>query len=151
MPYQNYLGVINTPNARDTACDFVQNGLALDSEGTSLYGLPTFNQSYFYKPALDFTYEENCSDNTYHFRAKDTFGATNYLWRFEYPENQSIETVSGKQLSYTFPYSDSMENQYKITLIASNGSYMDSISKTLTIRPVIETHFLGRDTFYCEK
>ncbi len=148
MPNQKYLGVINDPNELGTACNYERQGLTLDSGGTCLYGLPTFNQSYFYTPQIDFRYEENCLTNEYQFWGADTFGALNFEWRITDTRQLTQDTRQGKNIVFTFS-ADILENKYDVTFIASNGTKTDSVTKTLTIRPKMQTDFLGRDTFYC--
>ena len=150
LPNQTYLGVINNPNELGTNCDYVRQGLTLDSGGTCLYGLPTFNQSYFYTPAIDFKYEEDCSTNAYQFWGLDTFQGTSFEWKFRDSRNETLDVRQGKNVSYSFPQADSLENKYEVTFVASRGSTTDSVTKTLTIRPKLTNDFLGRDTFYCE-
>jgi hypothetical protein len=149
MPNQTYLGVISNPNELGTACNYVREGLTLDSGGICRYGLPTFNQSYFYTPQIDYKYEEDCQTNEYQFWGADTFGATSFEWRFRDVRNSTVDVKVGKNISYTFPNADSLENKYEVTFVASNGTKTDSITKTLTIRPKLIKDFLGRDTFYC--
>ena len=149
-PNQTYLSVINNPNEQGAACSYVRQGLKLDSGGTSRYGLPTFNQSYFYTPAIDFQYEEDCFTNTYSFGGRDTLGATSWKWLFRDIRNETVEVRLDKNVFYSFPQADSLENKYEVTFIASNGSVSDTVIKTLTIRPKLTDDFLGRDTFYCE-
>jgi len=150
MPNLTYLGVINNPNQLGTNCNYVRQGLTLDSGGISQYGLPTFNQSYFYTPAIDFKYEEDCSTNAYQFWGLDTFQGTSFEWKFRDSRNETVDVRQGKNVSYSFPQADSLENKYEVTFIASGGSTTDSVTKTLTIRPKLTNDFLGRDTFYCE-
>jgi hypothetical protein len=147
---QSYLGVISNPNELGTACNYVREGLTLDSGGICRYGLPTFNQSYFYTPQIDYKYEEDCQTNEYQFWGADTFGATSFEWRFRDVRNSTVDVKVGKNISYTFPNADSLENKYEVTFVASNGTKTDSITKTLTIRPKLTDDFLGKDTFYCE-
>jgi hypothetical protein len=149
MPDQTYLGVINNPNELGAASNYVRQGLTLDSGGTSRYGLPTFNQSYFYTPAIDYTYEEDCFSNTYSFNGLDTFQGSSFEWKFRDITNETVDVRLGKNISYSFPRADSLENKYEVTFIANSGSKTDSVTKILTIRPKLTTHFLGKDTFYC--
>ncbi|MFT6003957.1 MAG: hypothetical protein ACI8UQ_001094 [Bacteroidia bacterium] len=149
LPNKTYLGVINNPNDLGTASNYVREGLTLDSGGICRFGLPTFNQSYFYTPQIDYRYEEDCQTNEYQFWGADTFGATNFEWRFRDVRNSTVDVKSGKNISYTFSQADSLENKYEVTFVASNGTKTDSITKTLTIRPKLIKDFLGRDTFYC--
>jgi hypothetical protein len=150
MPNQTYLSVINDPNELGLACNRVRQGITLDSGGISRYGLPTFNQSYFHTPLVDFHYEEDCFTNTYSFKGLDTFGGSSFKWTFRDTRNETVEVRLDKNVFYSFPQADSLENKYEVTFIVSNGSVSDTVIKTLTIRPKLTNDFLGRDTFCCE-
>ena len=143
IPYKNYLGVINQPDSSGLSCNYIRQGLQLDSGGIGQFGAPTFNQSYFYTPAIDFAYEESCQTNEYEFWGRDTFGATNHLWIFE--NGIIADTMRNKSGLFLF----SETGNYKVTYIASNGNVSDTILKNLTIRPKLNPEFLGPDTFYC--
>jgi hypothetical protein len=118
MPNQTYLSVINDPNELGLACNRVRQGLTLDSGGISRYGLPTFNQSYFHTPAIDFHYEEDCFTNTYSFKGLDTFGGSSFKWTFRDTRNETVEVRLDKNVFYSFPQADSLENKYEVTFIA---------------------------------
>ena len=148
IPYQNYVGVIHAPNEPGSACNYVRQGIAIDSGGRCNYGLPTFNQSYFYTPAIDFHYEENCISNTYEFWGLDTFSASNLNWRFTNLETGNSSQLSGKDQHFTFP-DVSIATKYEVTFMASSSTLTDSVTKTITIRPRMQSNFLGKDTFYC--
>ncbi len=144
IPYKNYLGVINRPDSSGLKCNYIRQGLPLDSGGQGQFGVPTFNQSYFYTPAIDFAYEENCQTNEYEFWGRDTFGATNHLWLFE--KGPITDTMRNKSGLYLFKET----GVYKVTYFASKGSRSDTITKSLTVRPKLSPNFLGPDTFYCK-
>jgi hypothetical protein len=150
MPNKNYLGVINNPNNVGASCNYQRQGLMLDSGGISQYGLPTFNQSYFYTPAIDFKYQENCLTNSYTFWGLDTFNANQHQWSFTDKINNKEETLSGKNISYSFKQDSHLENKYTVRYIANNGNRSDTVIKTITIRPKLNPNFLGKDTFYCQ-
>jgi hypothetical protein len=113
-------------------------------------GLPNFNASYFYTPSIDFAYTEDCWEHSYKFEGRDTLKATSWKWIFRDVRNETVDVRLGKNVSYTFPQADSLENKYEVTHIASTASRSDTVTKTLTIRPKWDTDMLGRDTFYCE-
>jgi len=112
-------------------------------------GLPNFNASYFYTPSIDFAYTEDCWEHSYSFEGRDTLGATSWKWLFRDVRNETVDVRLGKNVSYTFPQADSLENKYEVTHIASTASRSDTVTKTLAIRPKWEADMLGRDTFYC--
>lgn len=149
MPYRGYVGVINSPSEVGTNCEFKEIGLKLDSGGTSQFGVPNFNQSYFYTPAIDFKYKEDCSGNNYQFWGLDTFESTDHEWRFANLTSGKSEIRTGKNITYEFEEAQTLEDKYRVTLIASSGVRTDSVSKVLTIRPLLKNDFLGNDTFYC--
>ena len=113
------------------------------------YGLPNFNSSYFYTPSIDFAYTEDCWEHSYAFEGRDTFDADGYKWLFRDVRNDTLDTRQGKNVMYTFPQADSLENKYEVSHIAYNANRADTVTKTLTIRPKWKNDVLGRDTFYC--
>lgn len=147
-PGKKYLGVINNPIAIGSAVKYERDGLKLDSGGTCLYGLPTFNQSYFYHPNVEFSYKENCFTNTYSFTAQDSFSATSFEWVFTNSQTGKAEIKTGKSMEFQFT-ANGLQTQYEVKLIASNSAQTDSITKTITIRQRLTDTFLGRDSFYC--
>ncbi|MBR9859265.1 T9SS type A sorting domain-containing protein [bacterium] len=148
-PGKEYLGVIKKPEEYGLACEYDSIGFTIDSGGYCWYGLPTFNQSYFYTPAIDFKYKEYCFSNTYQFEGLDTFGANEHSWRIENVNSGTVSTQNQKNIEFQFE-ANGLENKYKVTYIANNGVISDSVSKTITIRPKLVRDFLGRDSFYCK-
>jgi hypothetical protein len=144
----SYLGVINDPSIGGIACDYEQKGLLLNNKKPN-YGLPNFNSSYFYTPSIDFAYTEDCWEHSYAFEGRDTFDADGYKWLFRDVRNDTLDTRQGKNVMYTFPQADSLENKYEVSHIAYNANRADTVTKTLTIRPKWKNDVLGRDTFYC--
>jgi len=144
----SYLGVINSPNSKGLSCDYQETGLRLNNKKPN-YGLPNFNSSYFYTPSIDFAYTEDCWGHSYAFEGRDTFDADGYKWLFRDVRNDTLDTRQGKNVRYTFPQADSLENKYEVSHIAYNANRADTVTKTLTIRPKWKNDVLGRDTFYC--
>jgi hypothetical protein len=144
------LGVIDNPDATDlTNIKYQSKGQKLHSGTQCQLGLPSFNASTFYTPALDFAYTEGCWSNNYQFTALDTFGANKYDWQITDQSGASQIRRSGKSINYVFPNTDSVGMPYEIRLVASNGLRSDTVFKTVTIRPNLTNGFLGRDTFFC--
>jgi hypothetical protein len=144
----SFLGVIKSPKLDGTLSNYEHDGLIL-STGRSSQGLPNFNASYFYTPSIDFAYTEDCWNHDYSFEGRDTLQATSWKWLFTDVRNETIEVRVGKDITYTFPQADSIENMYEVSHIASTASRSDTVTKTLTIRPKWQLNMLGNDTFYC--
>jgi hypothetical protein len=142
-----YLGKINF---EEDTITWNKQGYYLGTNRKSYFGLPNFNASYFYTPSIDFAYTEDCWGHSYRFEGRDTLKATSWKWIFRDVRNETVDVRLGKNVSYTFPQADSLENKYEVTHIASTASRSDTVTKTLTIRPKWDTDMLGRDTFYCE-
>jgi hypothetical protein len=149
LPLQKFLAVINSPNEETTNCGYVREGLELDSGTYGQYGLPTFNQSYFHTPQIDFKYEEDCGSNRYQFWGLDTFGASAYQWVI-HPKNapQDVSERQGKNI--TFDFDTDQEQTYIVRCIATAAHKTDTVAKEITVRPIIHENFLGKDTFYCQ-
>jgi len=150
LPDSNHMAEISNLDSISSKVNFTGNGINLGSKIQS-YGLPNFNASYFYTPSIDFAYTEDCWWHTYSFEGRDTLGATSWKWIFRDVRNETVDVILGKNVSYTFPQADSLENKYEVTHIASTASRSDTVTKTLTIRPKWEADMLGRDTFYCAR
>ncbi len=78
-----YLAIINNPNLGGTSCDLDPEGIWLGSSSyrTSMYGLPTFIQTYFAPP--DFDYTNICwGDTTEFFITSDITGYQSVHWDF---------------------------------------------------------------------
>ncbi|MEA3494526.1 MAG: PKD domain-containing protein, partial [Bacteroidota bacterium] len=91
-----FLGCINKPNKKGSACNYIDQGLTLPMGGNK--GLPTFLQSYFYLPDIEI--ENTCLGDSTAFNLKDTtnidsvywsFGDSNYSWQF-YPKHVYSDT-----------------------------------------------------------
>jgi hypothetical protein len=143
-----FLGEIKSPDSLGSKCNIVSKSLELNY-GKCKYGLPNFNASYFHTPSIDFAYTEDCWGHSYAFEGRDTFDADGYKWLFRDVRNDTLDTRQGKNVMYTFPQADSLENKYEVSHIAYNANRADTVTKTLTIRPKWKNDVLGRDTFYC--
>lgn len=78
-----YLAIINNPNLGEASCDLDPEGIWLGSSSyrTSMYGLPTFIQTYFAPP--DFDYTNICWGDTTEFTiTSDITGFQSVHWDF---------------------------------------------------------------------
>lgn len=139
-----YLGAIESPEDTGINCNFNRRSIYLGQANKSL-GLPNFNQSRFYKPAIDYKYELNCIFNKMQFWGNDTFKATNHNWHIL--KNNVLEaSYSSKSPFHNFKDTGS----YTVRYIATNGSRNDTVSKSITIYSKINKYFLGKDTVYSQ-
>jgi len=116
----------------------------LQAPKKSSYGLPNFNQSYFYIPSIDFSYQLNCIDNSILLNGLDTFGGNIHTWKIN-KLNKPIEaTYSSKSPSHIFIDT----GNYEILYFVQSGSRVDSIKKQIVIYSKIKKNFLGKDTAF---
>jgi len=141
-----YLSSIDSPDTKGTGCAFKENSIYLGGH-KSLYGLPNFNQSYFYNPSIDFSYDLDCRSNTIHFKGKDTFGAISFNYQItDTSTKQLISNIMGKE-DTSFVFANT--GIYEVRFIASNGGKSDTVSKIIQVLPIIPSGYLGADTTLC--
>ena len=135
-----YLAVIDSPNALGTSCNFVDSAIFLGN-GRSFWGLPTFNQSYFYP---SFNYVNNCVWDSIFFSITDAGNANSVYWNFDDPLSGSYNISSEFNPYHIY----SAPGNYNVQLI----KYMpcDSLVfyRTVTIYSGPEI-YLGNDTILC--
>jgi len=135
---QNYLGVINYPNASGTACNYNPAYFNLGS-GQYISYLSNFVRNYYNnKPQLNF--QDLCVKDTVHFTADTIAGINSYSWNFG--DTNSLNNYSSlKNPSHYY----GKTGIYKITLSANECMVTDSI----TISDPILVN-LGNDTSICD-
>ena len=101
------------------------------------------NQSYFYTPAINYKYKQDCNTNEFLFWGVDTFAANAYRW--EIKKGNSISKYNTKSLNHQFTDTGIWQVKY----VATNGSRTDSVSKDIEIFPILKSGFLGKDIGYC--
>jgi gliding motility-associated-like protein len=140
-----YLSAIEEPNKSGDSCNLNFRSLYLNGKKCA-YGLPTFNQSEFYTPSINYSYEMNCTKSSIQFWGKDTFGASSHTWhsRKQYGVNSYSLIGSTKDINYTFADTGTYEVRY----IASNGTRSDTVTKSITLYDKIKPNFLGNDTIF---
>ena len=136
------LGVIDFPDSLGSKCNFRINGPSLNGKKCQ-YGLPSFNQSCFYTPSIDYKFELDCHDNSVSFLGIDSFASNNYKWQI-IKNKVLIATYVSKNITHIF----SDTGIYNIQFIANKGARRDTVTKKITIYPLIKAHFLGKDTIY---
>jgi len=138
-----FYGKIAMPDSAEGACNYQIEGMPL-GKAKWRYGLPNFNYSYFYTPAIDFSYEHNCHNNQFSFIAQDTLGAIVYDWTFT--NGTTTINQSGKKIILILADTGS----WQIQLIARNSQRSDTIIKIIEVFPLVTPHFLGPDTTVCQ-
>lgn len=134
---------ITFPNIKGVNCTLQKMSISL-SPKKSAYGLPNFNQSYFYTPSIDFAYHYDCINNSIDFVGRDTFFADTHKWTIGEINHSTEGTYSKKNITHIFKDTGTYQIQY----VASKGNRSDTVIKKLMIYPKIRKDFLGRDTAY---
>ncbi|HYG15771.1 MAG TPA: PKD domain-containing protein [Bacteroidia bacterium] len=125
-----YLGVINLPDEPGTACNFVQNGFAL-SPNSSAWGLPSFNQSYFYKPVIDLKISTPaCDVLTFNFtNVGDTDSVITSKWDFG---DGTIDSGVNLTKTYTAHGTYVIKN---VVTVKNKKLFTDTLTKTISTLP----------------
>ncbi|MBU1720852.1 MAG: hypothetical protein KKA07_17430, partial [Bacteroidetes bacterium] len=137
-----YLGVIANPNGAGSACNFSETGFYLGGK-KSKEGLPTFIQSYFYKPELN--YGDTCLGHATWFQFNnDNPKIDSIRWNFGDPASGAQNTSNSYQTSHIF----TSTGTYTVRLYYYICNSVITITKNIKIIdvPVIN---LGPDTLGC--
>lgn len=118
---QKYISLINDANKPYPDCGFVEKAVVL-KQGTCRYGNYNTNQSYFYTPAINFKYTQDCNTNDFDFTGMDTFAASSHYW--EVSKGSTLFSYSSKQAAVAFPDTGIWTVKYR----ASNGNRADSVT-----------------------
>jgi gliding motility-associated-like protein len=137
-----YLAAINYPEKRGIDCQFVDNDLYLGN-GSCIWGLPTFVQSYFFQ-IQNFNIVSICSGDTTRFELANTVDLNKVLWDFDDPASGSLN------LDTTFNPTHVYQNggEYQVKLISYFAANTDTLVKTIVINqsPILD---LGPDRNFC--
>lgn len=125
--FGTHLGVINRPEKKGKTCFFVEHGFALSPKSSS-WGLPSFNQSFFYRPNADIEYEEpECDDLTVKiFNVGDTQSIIKSYWDFGDGTKDS-----GKRLTKTYNKHGSYTLTNIVHIQAEDSLIIDSLTKII--------------------
>ena len=128
-----YLGVINNPNASGLNCNYIDEGVSLDTK-RSRRGLPNFIQSYFNNPR--FTYFNLCFGDSTFFFISDLNGVNSVEWDFGDPSSGSENTsvLTNPYHIFTAP------GTFQVQLIRYFATYSDTVVQAVNIHslPVID-------------
>lgn len=138
------LMILNNPDSFGPKTDMkIIRNFFSNSISTSL---PNFNQSYFYTPAIDYSYQLDCRSNTIELWGKDTFNGNKFQWGLR--KLYSIDTFALVSTSINTSYSFSDTGSMQVRFIAANSTRTDTVLKTFIIYPKVNPHFLGKDTVF---
>ena len=139
----HYLGVINNPEKRGLACNFVEDGLYLDGK-VCYWGLPTFVQSYFYTLYDQSIITENvCFGDTAFFSPAVTQYLNSVFWNFGDPD--SPDNTSEDFETY---HLYSRPGDFTVQLISYFSDSTVTTYKQITVYPLPDIE-LGNDTTLC--
>jgi len=142
--YQAYLGVIQYPEQSGTSCNYVENYLFLEG-GTTMFGLPNFIQSYFFKP--EFKAEHTCLGDTTLFALTDTSHIDSLLWDFG--DTNSATSNFSTQLKSSHVFSDTGIYNVQVFLWHSAGK-KDTLQREIRISPYPKADFYIPDAIQCQ-
>lgn len=110
-----YLGVINNPREKGTACNFETRGQYLGGKKSQM-GLPNFIPTYFLPP--NFTVEDQCVNKKVKFTCTDDRQIDSYEWVISDVEGNKIYQSPDRDFEYSFANSGT----YRVTLTIKIGS-----------------------------
>jgi gliding motility-associated-like protein len=140
--YQSNIGVINFPNELGQDCSYIDVGVNLQGK-QSLFGLPTYIQSYFYE-GQDFNFNNNCLNDTTFFYLTNTSNLISVYWDFDDPPSG----LSNFSTEFNPYHIFTSSGNFNVKLISYFTNFSDTTIKTVTINPIPEI-FLGNDTILC--
>jgi gliding motility-associated-like protein len=144
------LGSINFPNVYGPGCGFVSAAVQFNPlSHHSWLGLPSFIQSWFYKPD-SFAVKVNCPGNTAAFQAPASAGTTSVLWDFGDPASGADNTSTLTNPVHRF----SAPGVYNVQLISFTNCGADTVRQsvqtdTLSVMLSPDTLICGDSSFLC--
>ncbi len=148
----NYLSCISKPNCQGTACTFVNSAITLSSGRSSVWGVPTFINSFFNKAEFDWgsNAANLCENALTKLYITDSVGVDSAVWNFGDPSTGTKNVAKGFTVYHKFSspktYSVFVQLYRKVT---SADCYADTARKKLTIFPNPKPN-VGRDTVICQ-
>ncbi len=135
---QQRLSCIEFPDVLGSGCGWIDTAVVLTAN--SVYGLPTFIQSFF---SISFGVSPTCFGDTT-FVSLDTNGVDSVKWNFGDPSSGAANT--SEDLFASHFYADT--GLYEIELIAYSDTLTDTTYQTVQIYPR-QSIDLGPDTLVC--
>lgn len=127
MSNENFLSSINTPDVIGTSCNFTLNSVNLN--GKICYsGLPVFNQSFFFTPAIQFN--NSCEGDTVDFSFSSNQTILSANWNFG---DGNISNA----ISPTHIYTNAGTYPVTVTITTPQGTGSNNRDITIYPRPVL--------------
>jgi gliding motility-associated-like protein len=141
-----YLCVINKPNERGKACEYIEKAIFMGENAIISTSLPNFIQSYFYRgndvSGVDFTASDLCAGSDTQFKASSKANISHWEWDFGDPASGSLNTSTQQNPAHAYQKA----GIYNVRVMAMNEcGVTDTIRNEITIYddPVID---LGQDS-----
>lgn len=143
------LSVINRPNLKGKACRFIPDMFNLDPTNSNPYQimtgyqLPTFVQSYFYRPKI--TMKQTCFGDTAFFALGNPAYVDSVEWNFGDPGSgsQNTSTLFNPKHFYATP------GPKQVQAIVHFNFDSDTLQQTIYIPATITKPNLGKDMVLC--
>jgi gliding motility-associated-like protein len=144
----SFLGVINNPEEQGHKCNFDKSGFSLIPGSISQFGLPSFNQSFFYKPKVDIKIvEPNCGSLNYVIgNIGDTSGIISSTWHFG---DSTIATGLVIQKQYqkhgNYTLTNVLETKFGAVI------FTDTLRRNIVTRPFPKANLVVNNSEQCSK
>jgi len=138
--FQRFLSVINKPDLPGAACQFVHAQCALANNTGSVWGLPTFIQSYW---KSGFNFRGNCNETLINFENERTPDVTAVKWDFGDPASGGNNSSAIDSPFHNF----SALGTYTVKLIRYTNCGQDTVNKQVELGGFSIN--LGADTIIC--
>ena len=142
-----YLSVINRPNLKGTACRFIPNMIDLDVNNSGIVNagiiLPTFIQSYFYRPKIDL--QQTCFGDTVLFQLSNNAYVDSVRWNFGDPASGALN----KSTAFNPKHFYATPGPKQVQAIVHFNFTSDTLNQTIYIPVSITKPNLGPDRSIC--
>ncbi|WP_191907017.1 T9SS type B sorting domain-containing protein [Adhaeribacter soli] len=144
---RRYLNVINRPNLKGKACRFVPNAIDLDpGTGRTRFSerfLPSFVQSYFYRPKIDL--QQTCFGDTARFQLSNNAYVDSVRWNFGDPASGALN----KSTAFNPKHFYATPGPKQVQAIVHFNFTSDTLNQTIYIPVSITKPNLGPDRSIC--
>ncbi|WP_191906924.1 T9SS type B sorting domain-containing protein [Adhaeribacter soli] len=144
---QGFLNVINRPNLKGLACRFILNGFNLNPLNIgniqSGFFLPTFIQSYFYRPKIDL--QQTCFGDTARFQLSNNAYVDSVRWDFGDPASGALN----KSTAFNPKHFYATPGPKQVQAIVHFNFTSDTLNQTIYIPVSITKPNLGPDRGLC--
>jgi len=140
IPPSTYnISVVDLP-IKDTTGGLV---LANDSIVLPVGNIISTNHVYCLPFVSWFVWQDTCSGAPTHFIDSTYLGATTWYWHFGDPASGKLDTSTAQKPAHIYQKA----GKYKVTLVVTNGTNTDSVSRVVTIAP--SPIYQYKDTAVC--